>query len=78
MGMTEELHKAFERCAREDRANAEGLAALQGTLAGYQQHLTSFSDRQTNFELVIAELLSWARAQGYAGSDLSGASSAQE
>ncbi len=78
MELREELHKAFERCAQQDRANAAETAALQATLAGYQQHLTSFTDRQTNFELVIAELLSWAKAQGYAGSDLSGASSAQE
>ena len=78
MGMTEELHKAFARCAQECKANADGITALETTLAGFQQQLISFTDRQTNFELVIAELLSWARAQGYAGSDLSGASSAQE
>jgi len=78
MGMTEELHKGFRRCAEGEKNNAAGIAAQQVTLAGFQRQLISFTDRQTNFEMVIAELISWAKEQGYAGSDLSGTASAQE
>lgn len=68
MGTIAELHKAFARCAEQDKANAAETSALQTTLADLQQQLIGFSDRQTTFETVIAELLSWAKAQGYEGS----------
>ena len=70
MGTIAELHKAFARCAEQDKSNAAEIAALQKTLAGYQQQLTSFTNRQTQFETVIAELLSWAKTMGYEGSGL--------
>ena len=59
----------------EDTNVVQALDRQKQIIVGYQKELISDTDRTTRMETVVAELLSWAKQQGYVGSDLTSAAS---